>query len=44
LSIDRFTRACLRVMAACQVERVQVLAHSMGTIVAAHWRQRNRVG
>jgi pimeloyl-ACP methyl ester carboxylesterase len=36
LSIDRFTRACLRVMAACKVERVQVLAHSMGTIVAAH--------
>ncbi|HZH05576.1 MAG TPA: alpha/beta fold hydrolase [Lautropia sp.] len=36
LSIGRFTRACLRVMAACQVERVQVLAHSMGTIVAAH--------
>ena len=36
LSIDRFVEACLRVMAACQVERVQVLGHSMGTIVASH--------
>ncbi|MBA3476777.1 MAG: alpha/beta fold hydrolase [Lautropia sp.] len=36
LSIDRFVKACLRVMSACKVERVQVLAHSMGTIVATH--------
>jgi 3-oxoadipate enol-lactonase len=36
LSIDRFVKACLRVMDACQVARAQVLAHSMGTIVATH--------
>ncbi len=36
LSIDRFVKACLRVLAACHVERVRVLAHSMGTIVATH--------
>ena len=36
LSIGRFVKACLRVMSACNVERVQVLAHSMGTIVATH--------
>ena len=36
LSIERFVKACLRVMAACQVARVHVLAHSMGTIVATH--------
>ncbi|MGE0799937.1 MAG: alpha/beta fold hydrolase [Lautropia sp.] len=36
LSIDRFVKACLRVLAACRVERVRVLAHSMGTIVATH--------
>jgi 3-oxoadipate enol-lactonase len=36
LSIDRFVKACLRVMAACRVERAQVIAHSMGTIVALH--------
>jgi 3-oxoadipate enol-lactonase len=36
LSIERFVKACLRVLAACRVERVQVLAHSLGTIVAGH--------
>ena len=36
LSIARFVKACLRVLAACQVERVHVLAHSMGTVVATH--------
>jgi 3-oxoadipate enol-lactonase len=36
LSIERFVKACLRVMAACRAERVQVLAHSMGAIVATH--------
>lgn len=36
LSIARFVQACLRVLAACKVQRVQVLAHSMGTIVATH--------
>ena len=36
LSIARFVKACLRVLAACRIERVHVLAHSMGTIVASH--------
>ena len=34
LSIDRFVSACLRVLAACRVDRVRVLGHSLGTIVA----------
>lgn len=36
LSIARFVQATLRAMAAAAVERVHVVAHSMGTIVAAH--------
>lgn len=36
LSIARFVQATLRAMAAAAVERAHVVAHSMGTIVAAH--------
>jgi pimeloyl-ACP methyl ester carboxylesterase len=36
LSIDVYRAAVLKVMQAAQVERAHVLAHSMGTIVAAH--------
>jgi pimeloyl-ACP methyl ester carboxylesterase len=36
LSIARFVQATLRTMAAAAVERAHVVAHSMGTIVAAH--------
>jgi pimeloyl-ACP methyl ester carboxylesterase len=36
LSIARFVQATLRAMAAASVERAHVVAHSMGTIVAAH--------
>ena len=36
LSIARFVQAALRAMAAAAVERAHVVAHSMGTIVAAH--------
>jgi len=36
LSIDRFVRAALRVLAAGGAERAHVVAHSLGTIVAAH--------
>ena len=36
LSIARFVQATLRAMAAAAVQRAHVVAHSMGTIVAAH--------
>jgi len=36
LSIARFVQATLRAMAAAAVERAHIVAHSMGTIVAAH--------
>lgn len=36
LSMARFVQATLRAMAAAAVERAHVVAHSMGTIVAAH--------
>jgi pimeloyl-ACP methyl ester carboxylesterase len=36
LSIARFVQATRRAMAAASVERAHVVAHSMGTIVAAH--------
>jgi 3-oxoadipate enol-lactonase len=36
LSIDRFVEACLQVLASRNIERVHVLAHSLGTIVALH--------
>jgi pimeloyl-ACP methyl ester carboxylesterase len=36
LTIARFVQATLRAMAAAAVERAHVVAHSMGTIVAAH--------
>src|SRR5215813_210004 len=36
LSIDRFVQACLRVLSSLNIERVHVLAHSLGTIVALH--------
>jgi len=36
LSIDRFVRALMRVCGAAGVERVHVVAHSMGTIIALH--------
>jgi pimeloyl-ACP methyl ester carboxylesterase len=36
LSIARFVQATLRAMAAAAVERAHLVAHSMGTIVAAH--------
>ncbi|MGZ3341443.1 MAG: alpha/beta fold hydrolase [Reyranella sp.] len=36
LSIDGFVEACLRVLASRNMERVHVLGHSLGTIVAAH--------
>ena len=36
LSIDRFVQACLRVLSSLNIERVHVLAHSLGTIVATH--------
>jgi 3-oxoadipate enol-lactonase len=36
LSIERFVAACKRVLAAAGVHRAHVVAHSMGTIVAAH--------
>jgi 3-oxoadipate enol-lactonase len=36
LSIDGFVEACLRVLASRGMERVHVLGHSLGTIVAAH--------
>src|SRR5215813_12414127 len=36
LSIDRFVQACLKVLASLNIERVHVLAHSLGTIVATH--------
>jgi pimeloyl-ACP methyl ester carboxylesterase len=36
LSIDGFVEACLRVLASCKMERVHVLGHSLGTVVATH--------
>ncbi|MBV9151529.1 MAG: alpha/beta fold hydrolase, partial [Alphaproteobacteria bacterium] len=36
LTIDRFAEASLRVLAANGVERAHIVAHSLGTIVAAH--------
>lgn len=36
LSIDKFVQACLRVLSSRNIERVHVLGHSLGTIVAAH--------
>jgi 3-oxoadipate enol-lactonase len=36
LSIDGFVEACLRVLASRNMERVHVLGHSLGTIVATH--------
>src|SRR5258707_4683531 len=36
LSIDKFVEACLRVLASRNMERVHVLGHSLGTIVATH--------
>ncbi len=36
LSIERFVQAMLRVLSAAAVERVHVVAHSLGTIVATH--------
>jgi pimeloyl-ACP methyl ester carboxylesterase len=36
LSIDRFMQAALRVLAASGQERVHLVAHSLGTIVAMH--------
>jgi pimeloyl-ACP methyl ester carboxylesterase len=36
LSIDKFVEACLRVLASRSMERVHVLGHSLGTIVATH--------
>jgi pimeloyl-ACP methyl ester carboxylesterase len=36
LSLERFVSATLKAMAAAGVERAHVVAHSMGTIVAAH--------
>jgi 3-oxoadipate enol-lactonase len=36
LSIDRFVQACLKVLSSLSIERVHVLAHSLGTIVAMH--------
>jgi 3-oxoadipate enol-lactonase len=36
LSIDGFVEACLRVLASRNMERVHVLGHSLGTIVASH--------
>lgn len=34
LSIDRFVAACLKVLDACRAQRVRVLGHSLGTIIA----------
>ena len=36
LSIERFVKATMRAMAAAAVERAHVVAHAMGSIVAAH--------
>jgi pimeloyl-ACP methyl ester carboxylesterase len=36
LSIDRFVQACLKVLASLSLERVHILGHSLGTIVATH--------
>jgi 3-oxoadipate enol-lactonase len=36
LSIDRFVQSALRVLGASGIERAHVVAHSLGTIVAAH--------
>jgi pimeloyl-ACP methyl ester carboxylesterase len=36
LSIEKFVQATLKAMAAAKVEKAHVVAHSMGTIVAAH--------
>jgi 3-oxoadipate enol-lactonase len=36
LSIDGFVEACLRVLSSRNIERVHVLGHSLGTIVATH--------
>jgi 3-oxoadipate enol-lactonase len=36
LSCERFVKAVIRVMGALGIERAHVVAHSMGTIVAAH--------
>ena len=36
LSIDKFVEACLRVLSSRNIERVHVLGHSLGTIVATH--------
>src|SRR5258708_24011381 len=36
LSIDRFVQSALRVLGASGFERAHVVAHSLGTIVAAH--------
>lgn len=36
LSIFTFVEACLRVLSSCRVDRVHVLGHSLGTIIATH--------
>jgi pimeloyl-ACP methyl ester carboxylesterase len=36
LSIERFVQATLKAMAAANVQKAHVVAHSMGTIIAAH--------
>jgi pimeloyl-ACP methyl ester carboxylesterase len=36
LSIEKFVQATLRAMAAARVQKAHLVAHSMGTIVAAH--------
>jgi 3-oxoadipate enol-lactonase len=36
LTCERFVKAIIRVLGECGVERAHVVAHSMGTIVAAH--------
>lgn len=36
LSCERFVKAIIRVMGAIGIERAHIVAHSMGTIVAAH--------
>ncbi len=36
LSCDRYVKAVIRVMNECRIERAHIVAHSMGTIVAAH--------
>src|SRR5215813_6192190 len=36
LTIERFMQTCLKVLASLNLERVHVLGHSLGTIVATH--------